>query len=618
MDVSTKIRSLLGTAFKPDGSLLPLLIFVSLTILFLYPISVFPSKLVLGRPFDNVFESIGYLDWYKRALFDQQVSPLFNPDIFYPDGWDLRFSVVPPLFLILLAPITAVLGSVTTYNLIIMGSTIIAAFGVYTLHKAMGGGLFGGIYAGMLYGFYPNRQVYMSGFLNLLLASVWLPWMLLGIHQAVYQPARRKRWLLFAALCYALSISAAWQYTYISTLAVLLYGGVLIGTRLRREWRDWVKPILLAIGTIILIAGPSLIIGFQGRSSISNTAEFTLEDLTITSSSLERFLLPSAMNPLTWKLTREMFPQGIGENSMVFLGYMTFFLLLWALWRWRPWRKPEWALLTLAGGAMLFMVGPFLKWMDTPITLPMLNMVNYQGIGSLLLNADGGIKIPMPALLIYKLLPPFKTFHHFGRIGMLVALGVGILAGLGLTTFINKRQKMATLVMGTLAVGVLLMEINMQPHADVTSIAGMQRDVDTWLASQKEQSVIIEYPLAYASKSQSLYHVGTHQQKMVHGYALPPQRYAEMLPTLEQWPDEAAINLLTEIGVDYVLVDVFQNQEDFQTQQLPELEAVPQLSLVGRFSRQVDRKDVPSYLFGYIQPRVDRVKEVYLFQLQDE
>ena len=611
-------KARLVNALSPEGLLLPVLIFALLTFAILYPISMYPSQLVIGRPFDNVFESIGYLDWYKRALMDQRISPLFNPDIFYPGGWDLRFSVMPPLFPILLSPITAVLGSVTTYNIVIMVSTITAAMGVYKLHQEMGGGIFGGIFAGLLYSFYPNRQVYMAGFLNLLLASVWLPWMLFGIYQAVNQPQKRTRWFMFTGLCYALSIASAWQYTYIGTLALLLYGGVLVGTSLRQEWHTWVKPVFTFIGVTLLIAGPWLFIGLQGQQSLANSAKFSLEDLIGTSPSLERFLLPSGMNPLTWKLTRELFSEGINENSMIFFGYITAGLALYACWRWRPWRTPEWALLVLSIGGLFFMVGPFIKWMNEPLIIPIQHASFPESI-SAILGAQNGLRIPMPAFFVYKLVPPFETFHHFGRIGILVALGLSIFAGLGLTTLIKKQQKIRVgHIIGLVCIGILMLEINMQPHQDVTAIAGMQRDVDKWLAQQNEQGVIIEYPLPHASKSQSLYHIINHRQKIVNSYALPPAHYLEIKPILEQWPSETTLNLLDEIGVDYVLVDVLQGNEDFATKQLPALENLPQLTLIDRYSRDLEREDVPTYLFGHIHPKVDIIKEVYLFQLEGQ
>lgn len=87
-----------------------LLVFAVVTIYLLYPVAIHPAALVIGRPFDDVFEYVWYLHWYKEALFEQQVSPLFQPDIFYPTGWDLGFTSFPPLYPILLSPLTALVG----------------------------------------------------------------------------------------------------------------------------------------------------------------------------------------------------------------------------------------------------------------------------------------------------------------------------------------------------------------------------------------------------------------------------------------------------------------------------------------------------------------------------
>ena len=106
----------------------------------------------LMNPTNDVFEHIWYLQWYKHALLDLRISPLFQPDIFYPGGWDLAFASLPPLFPAILAPVTSVMGPVVTYNLLLLISTVAAAYGVYLLVSAMGGTVLGGIFSGLLYG----------------------------------------------------------------------------------------------------------------------------------------------------------------------------------------------------------------------------------------------------------------------------------------------------------------------------------------------------------------------------------------------------------------------------------------------------------------------------------
>jgi len=198
------------------------LLFLGVTIVLTYPVSLDPASLVIGRPFDDAFKHIWYLQWYKYALLDLRILLLSQPDIFYPGGWDLPFASLPPLLPTILAPVTSALGPVVTYNLLLLASTVAAAYGVYLLVLTMGGTALGGIFSGLLYAFYPNRQVYMHGFFNHLLGSMWLPWILYGLYQAVNRPRSRGCWLFFAALAYSLSIAGAWQYIYICTFALLI------------------------------------------------------------------------------------------------------------------------------------------------------------------------------------------------------------------------------------------------------------------------------------------------------------------------------------------------------------------------------------------------------------
>jgi len=146
----------------------PLVIFLLATFFIAYPVSRYPASLIYGRPFEDAFEAIGVLYWYKHALFDLGQFPLFRPDVFYPFGWDLRFTDYPWLYPLLVAPITAVAGPVLTYNLAILGSCVFSALGMFMVVRAVGGGMGAGILAGLAFAFYPQREVYLAGFFNFL------------------------------------------------------------------------------------------------------------------------------------------------------------------------------------------------------------------------------------------------------------------------------------------------------------------------------------------------------------------------------------------------------------------------------------------------------------------
>ncbi|MCB8968081.1 MAG: hypothetical protein H6660_14425 [Ardenticatenaceae bacterium] len=616
----TKMTPLI-TWIQKRQNIWPLLVLALLTGFLLYPVSVHPGSFVLGRPFDDVFESIWYLGWYEQALFVRHVSPLFQPDIFYPSGWELGFAVMPPLYPALFAPVTAVFGAVTTYNFLLIGSTLLAAYGVFRLNLALGGSRWGGIFAGLVFAFYPNRQVYMHGFLNFLLGSAWLPWMLYAFYQAVRQPARRGRWLALTGLFYSLSIGGAWQFVYISSLVLAIWGGVLLLPLVWREWRAWIRPFLAMVAVILLIAAPLLVNGLVTRTRIGASADFPLDDLTNTSISLDRLLVPSAWNPLFWDLARATFPMHDGEDSIITFGFSTLLLAAVALLQRHPNKQPGTAtkrlLLIVVLFGLLLMTGPFLKWEGQPLVLSGAKMTAL-GQRFPVLSAADGIKIPMPALLIYEFVPPLRSFHHFGRIGMVVAIGLGILAGMGLTALTQRVKQPIRPLLLLAAFAILLLELNTQPQPQVTAIDGMVREVDAWLAAQPEQHVIMEYPLWHTPKAQSLYYYLAHQQKMVQGYSIIwPATFLKMRPTLETWPEETAVNLLADIGVDYVLVHVPEGQEQtFIAETLPQLQANDTLTLAGVFHRVAAWDSEPTYFFGQIQPMVDPMAVTYVFAIE--
>jgi hypothetical protein len=567
---------------------LPLALFTAVTLFILYPMSLHPASLVRGRPFEDAFESIWFLHWYKEALFDLGVSPFFQSDIFYPLGWDLRFAILPPLHPILLAPLTALLGHVLAYNLTVLATCIFAAYGAYLLARALDLPAWAAILAGVAYAFYPERQVSFDGHLNFLLASLWVPWMLYGLLRAYQQEQRRIWWMAFAGLCYSLSVTAAWPFAIMTSSALAVFGLVLLARPIWRNPRQWLKPLLAAALVVLVVAGPWIWQGYHVRRDIGAAAEFPFEGINRSSVSLERFVVPNFLNPPLWSAFENAFPQiATADTSIVNFGYVVLLLAIAALFRLRPrkrpLRRPVAALLAMTGLSLLLMLGPTLHFMGQPISIQWPSLAEtLQPLTPELIGEAGALYVPMPSYLLYKVASPFRSFHGFDRWGMVAALGMGLLAGMGLT-WLSRRYWKGSSIPAIIALLLLLAEFSPLPHT-VTSTAEMQRSVDDWLAARPEQSVIIEYPLDHTMKGQSLYYTIAHGQKIVHGYSsILPAGYAELLPTLRRWPEPEALDLLESFGTEYILLNIYDSNRRFETEILPNLQAIDRLRLVQSF-----------------------------------
>jgi len=584
-------------------SLLPLLVFGAATFFVSYPVSLYPGSLIMGRPFEDAFEAIGFLYWYKHALFDLRQSPLFRPDVFYPFGWDLRFAAYPPLYLILVSPLTAVAGPVLAYNLVILASCVFAAYGMYLAVRAIGGGVGAGILAGLAFAFYPQREVYLSGWLHFLVGSMWLPWMLLGIIRAAQVPDRPTRWVVLTFFAYAMALGGAWQFVFLAGAVLAVGGGIYWLPILRRAGATWVRPLCLGVAVWCVIALPLLGGALAAWRELDRQAQFAFANVDFGSVSIERLLVPSALNPLWWDFARKTFPLWNGPSSVVCFGYTVIALAFGGLLRAPRGGTHVRAGLILWLGAIIFMLGPTLHFWGKPVSLvvpPALLAVG-QNLSARLdvpLVSDGAMRIPLPWLLLYLLFPPLRSFHEQGRWGLVGMSGLAMLAGLGLTRWTARLQPGPRIALTALSVVLLMIEFNTQPLRPVISTAEMRRSVDEWLAQNAGSSVIIEYPLSYTMKGQSLYYTMAHRQKIVHGYS--PMRtaaYNAMIAVLARWPEPAALDMLNQIGVRYVLVHAFVG-DAFEDKQLPRLLATPQLKLIEVFPTPIGN-----------------VRSIYLFEL---
>ena len=103
-------------------------------------------------------------------------------------------------------------------------------------------------------------------------------------------------------LTLALSLAGSWHYIFFTFVLMLGPFVYLLLPSIRQQWRGWVVPITTAVFTATLIIGPFLLMAFQARSTLNITSGLTYANINATSVSLERFIVPSGINPQNWTL----------------------------------------------------------------------------------------------------------------------------------------------------------------------------------------------------------------------------------------------------------------------------------------------------------------------------
>lgn len=585
------------TREKVLSNWLPLSVFVLAALFVLRPASYHLSTHILARPFEDAFEAIWYLHWYQHAIFHLHQSPFFQPDIFYPEGWDLGFAVMPPFYPLILSPLTYLLGAVTIYNLCLMFTAVFAAYGVFLLCKAAGSSTGGAVLAGLAFAFYPQREVYYFGHLNLLIASMWMPWIVYGLLRAKEAPTPQKqfRWMCFAGLCYGLGIAGAWQFLFLGMGLLLTFGLVYFWPVIHHNNKHWWRPVGGMVMCTAVIALPLLLNAAIVQQRTGANPVFSFTQTNYTSVHLEWLFVPHANNPFVWEnLINPYFPPWRGVESVVSFGVIIVALALYGMFTKRPWPSLFVALFVMIVIGLLLMLGLTLHIWGEHVKIPVPHTAWLERFGPELIIDSHNIQFPMPAYIIYKLVPAFRAFHHFSRWGLMVSLGLSVFAAVGFTHLVQYKRRLVRIGAVFILILLLLLEFNFR--RTVTTTQQMQRSVDVWLAAQPEQSVIIEYPLNYTMKPQSLYYASAHGQRIVHGSSLPTTHLAEIRPILEQWPGMAALELLAELEVRYILV---YGNETVAREYLPLWRANPGMRFVDRFEG----------------PIVGPYNEVYVFEL---
>lgn len=612
-----------------------------------YPLAAHFTHGVLGPPGDN-FEYLYKLWWFKHALFDRGVSPFFNADVFYPQGYHLALHEMSLANVSLGMPLTIICGETVSYNALLLLSFVLAGFGAYLLAFRLTGERLAGLLSGVVYAFCSYRMAHLgAGHLNLL-GSQWVPFLFLCLEQL--QEAEGVLPAVLTGVFFALSALSSWYYApmlAIFAAVYLLWRG--------RPWREriqdrqrWQRFAVVAMVAGLLMA-PSIVHTAQQWSQ--RQMAFSLREVDIFSASIGDFFVPNPMHPFwgSWVASYYLERQDVPEH-MIALSWVAMALAAVALWprlrgdvtQPRPkdsgsrsgrQRMPSVYALLLAlslvlalgttlhiGGQRVYIAVP--AWIEKGFTAVMGLLANRLALHPMPTYYDlrlaGAVYVPLPTLLGYLYVPFFDAMRVWTRFGLIGAFAVAVLAGIGLARVIRGMRRAQSprrsALLGWLCVVAVSFELVAVPYPLGWSRVQSQ-PVDKWLAQQSEGGAVIQLPLWKAESGPGLYATTVHGRPIAYGYgAFFPSRYRQRRPVLWDFPTVQAIGLLREWGVGYVLVgaESYGAQWPAVQRRIDQFEA---LQLVATFAEE------PVYHSGWLAEslpdfgRAFQVDRIYVYRL---
>lgn len=527
--------------------------FVLLAILFTYPLITMMSTRIIGQPGDNIYYA-WVIGWVKKAIFDLQVNPLNVWFLNYPEGWNLAYTEIAPVQVLIALPFALLVNPLFGYNFSMLSTYVLAGVFMFLWTKSLTGKTGVALIAGTAFATLPFHQAhFLAGHLNI--AGIqWFPLYFWGLFEIIKsEPVKQRvKFSLIAGAALGLIGLTSMYYLYMTalvTLVILVINLFFVRKRVFK-WQYWSSFLWMGLLTLPLIA-----LALWPFLALENQVSMPARDISVArmlaaSASPLDYILPSTDHFAVGSWVNQHFNRQMWiENTL----YMGFIPLIFAVIGGIALKKTNKRLIHLILSAILFAwilslgLDLFLDGERLQIQMP--------GFLANLFNRTEAY-IPLPGLLLYKYLPFYDRMRSFARFGVFVMLFVQVLMAFGLSfTWENIRSQAGRAVLTFLLLLAVVAEF--YPGIYDRTFSAEDRPVDAWLAQQDDAGAVIQFPFDQVENQDLVYATLTNGKPFVGGAfsSFPPQQYQSIKPVMQNFPDAASVELLDQLGVTYVLAD---------------------------------------------------------------
>jgi len=519
--------------------------FTLLSVAYTYPLIWHMADSVVDAIGDNVY-FVWLLGWYPKALFTLKANPFFNPWLNYPQGWNLATTDTIPALALLGMPGSMAFGPVWGYNFAVLATFVLSGWCMFLAVKKLTGSPLAGILAGSMFAFSPYRFArYLVGHLSLL-GTFWFPVYFWVIAEFLVKERWQWRWLA-AAMLLTLGIGlSAPYYLYmaliISVIFVLLL--VLFSTKTLRLKTALIRSA--GLGAAVLIAALVSMLPYLTAETQGNLADRSLDNVIRYSASPLDFVLP--VNFYLDETLYERAGRTLEHENALYLGVVCLGLAAFAWIKRNALKQSPWIWAALLSGlaAVILACGVYLQLTSSP-DLPVPRILQP------ILGA-GPIRITLPGYFLFRYMPFFSKMRVMARFGIFTLTFVAMAAGFGCAWLFHKyparRYLIAAILLGCIALDVY-------PGMRTRFASVETRPVDIWLAAQPGDGAVAQFPFEQVVDQDQVYNTLVHAKPFIGGFfnANQPAQYRAIKPVMENFPDPGSVDLLRELGIQYILVD---------------------------------------------------------------
>jgi hypothetical protein len=522
--------------------------FIIMTIIMTWPLTRNMSHSIVGRIGDNIY-FVWLIQWFQKALFELHKSPLFVPFLNYPQGWYLAYTDITPAMVFIGLPAGMIRGSIFGYNFAILASFVLSGLGMYLWVYKITKNNAASLIAGTAFAFLPFRMAhFLNGHLSLV-GTQWFPFYFWGLTDLIFQKHFSWKPILLASISLGLIGLTSIYYLYMTILvsvAFIIGALILINRNLIRDILFWRRLLLFVLASVPLLAigiFPYLQVYQQG-----GMPDRPINYVSLYSASPTDFALPPTQHFLVGQWVKYHFGRTMGESTLyigIIIGGLA--LLAFICQKKIPQRGLINLLVWCGFFAFILALGTNLHWLGHSVDrVP-------EFIKRWISQPDA--TIPLPGYFLFKFLPFYAKMRVWMRFGIFVFVFADALAGIGIAWLLTRIASRWRMVLAIGLLGLVIFDFFPAPLREFFRIES--RPIDTWLAQQSGNGAVVQFPFELAEDQEQVYYTLTYNKPFIGGFfnAFPPEQYLRIQPVLMNFPNQESIDLLKQLGAEYILID---------------------------------------------------------------
>ena len=532
-----------------------ILYFTALTLWMTFPLVLKMDHAIIGEMGDNIY-FVWMIAWMKKALFELHANPFNVWFLNFPEGWNMAYTEITPIMLILAMPFAFLGGATFAYNASMLLSFILAGIFMTLWVEHLTGRKDAALVAGTIYAFIPYHFAhFLIGHLNLV-GIQWFPLYFMGLVELLVKPKQpdgKINWKAGVLAGVSLGL-IAWTSQYYLYMALFISLVFILGYPILTGWKSmltkafWANLVItgaVALPLVGIAIFPYVMLARQG-----GLPDRTMGITEMYSASPTDFILPPTFHFIWGAWIGQIFNREMWVEGTLYVGVIALILAVIAvLTSKKSANRPLIVISALAIlTATILAMGIDLHWNGNVVRVAVPAL--FKG----LIKSDTTV-IPLPGYFLFKYFPFFAKLRALMRFGVFNLVLISMLAGVGAAWLLKNTSARWQKPAAAVLILFVLLDFLPKPFPVFTEIAA--RPVDSWLAAQPGQGALVQMPFPESEDQQQTYYTLFNGKPFIGGFfnAFPPSQYQKIKPVLDRFPSMESADLLRKLGVEFVLLD---------------------------------------------------------------